>query len=192
MVNYQVYKRVFDLVLSITLIILFLVIMILIAVTIKIVSPGAVFYWSNRVGRDNKIFSMVKFRTMKLNSPEVSSDLLPEPSNFITPVGFILRRTSLDELPQLWNVLKGEMSFVGPRPALFNQDDLIKLRLGFGLEKLLPGLTGWAQVNGRDKIDVLEKVKFDFEYMERSSFLFDLKIIWITIFEVILRRGISH
>jgi O-antigen biosynthesis protein WbqP len=185
-------KRVFDLVIaSVTAIVLLLLVM-LVALLVRLTSKGPVLYWSDRVGRNNIIFQMPKFRTMKLNTPVVATHLLNDPSVNLTPIGNFLRKTSLDELPQLMNILKGDMSLVGPRPALFNQDDLISLRKEKGVDKLLPGLTGWAQVNGRDELHIPEKVALDVKYMERRSLWFDIKILWMTLLKVAKRDGVSH
>jgi len=166
--------------------------MVIIATLIKVTSKGSVLYWSDRVGRKNKIFKMPKFRSMRIDTPAVATHLLSDPDEFLSPIGGFLRRSSLDELPQIWSILKGDMSFVGPRPALFNQDDLIALRTEYGVDKLIPGLTGWAQVNGRDELPIPEKVALDVEYMQRQSFWFDLKILWMTFLKVIKRDGVSH
>jgi O-antigen biosynthesis protein WbqP len=149
-------------------------------------------YWSNRVGRNNKLFSMPKFRTMKVNTPAVATHLLKNPDHYLTPVGSFLRKTSLDELPQLWSIIKGDMSFVGPRPALFNQEDLIALRTQSGVSQLLPGLTGWAQINGRDELPIIEKVKLDIEYLHKKSVSFDFKILFLTFVKVLRKEGIQH
>lgn len=164
----------------------------LVAIIVKLTSPGPVLYWSNRVGKNNVIFKMPKFRTMQVGTPAVATHLLANPSSFLTPIGGFLRKSSLDELPQLWNIIKGDMSLVGPRPALFNQDDLIALRTESGVHKLLPGLTGWAQINGRDELPIPEKVKLDLEYMQKQSLLFDFVILWRTFIKVIARDGVSH
>lgn len=164
----------------------------IVAVLVKLTSKGPIFYWSNRVGRNNKIFKMPKFRTMKVNTPSVATHLLKNPETFLTPVGGFLRKTSFDELPQLWSILKGDMSSVGPRPALFNQYDLIALRTQNGIDELVPGLTGWAQVNGRDELSILEKTKLDVEYKQRQSLWFDLYIFWLTIIKVLKHDGVSH
>ena len=175
----------------ISVIVLFIPILI-IALAVKLTSKGPVLYWSDRVGRNNKIFSMPKFRSMRSDTPEVASHLLQEPDAWVTPIGNFLRKSSLDELPQIWSVLKGEMSFVGPRPALYNQADLIALRKEAGIDKLLPGVTGWAQINGRDELSIEEKVIFDKEYLNKKSILFDLKIILLTIIRIIKSDGIKH
>jgi O-antigen biosynthesis protein WbqP len=159
---------------------------------VKLSSPGPVLYWSDRVGRRNRIFRMPKFRSMRVDTPAVATHLLANPGAYLTPIGSFLRKSSLDELPQLWSILKGDMSFVGPRPALFNQDDLVALRTACGVHELAPGLTGWAQVNGRDELPIPEKVRLDAEYMQRRSFAFDLRILWLTFVKVLRREGVSH
>jgi len=164
----------------------------LVAVLVRLTSTGPILYWSDRVGRHNKIFKMPKFRTMRIDTPAVATHLLSNPQQFLTPVGSFLRKSSLDELPQLWSILKGDMSFVGPRPALFNQDDLIALRTQYGVDKVLPGLTGWAQINGRDELPIPDKVKLDVDYLNNQSFWLDLKIIFITFLKVLCRDGIQH
>lgn len=185
-------KRLFDLFLSISALAILIIPIFLIALVVRFTSKGPVIYWSDRVGRNNKIFSMPKFRTMRIDTPAVATHLLDDPNQFLTPAGPFLRKTSLDELPQLWSIIKGDMSFVGPRPALFNQDDLITLRTQFGVDKALPGLTGWAQINGRDELPIPEKVKLDVEYVRRQSFFWDLKIIFLTFLKVIRRDGVVH
>jgi O-antigen biosynthesis protein WbqP len=185
-------KRLFDLVLALIAACLLIVPIVVVAVLVKLTSKGPALYWSDRVGRHNRIFKMPKFRSMKVETPAVATHLLVDPGSVLTPVGCFLRKSSLDELPQLWCILKGEMSFVGPRPALFNQDDLIALRTAKGVDAVLPGLTGWAQVNGRDELPILEKVNLDVEYRERQSLWFDLKILWITFLKVIKQDGVSH
>ena len=185
-------KRIFDFSLALILLLVFLMPCILIAVAIKISSQGPVIYFSKRVGRNNLIFNMPKFRSMRLNTPQVATHLLQNSTRYETPIGPFLRKTSLDELPQLLNILKGEMSFVGPRPALFNQYDLIKLRTKVKVHLLLPGLTGWAQINGRDTLSVSDKVALDAEYLKKQSFTFDIRILGITILKVIKRDGIHH
>ena len=166
--------------------------MILVAFAVRMTSKGTVLYWSDRVGQRNTTFQMPKFRTMQLDTPALATHLMNNPEDYLIPIGGFLRRTSLDELPQLYSVLKGDMSFVGPRPALFNQDDLIALRTEKGVDKLVPGLTGWAQVNGRDELPIPEKVDLDTYYMEKRSFCFDLKILWMTLLKVIRKDGVSH
>jgi|TARA_B110000090_G_scaffold191043_1_gene223356 O-antigen biosynthesis protein WbqP len=185
-------KRMFDCVLATTLAIVLLVPMILFGIAIKFNSKGPIFFVSDRVGQGNHLFKMIKFRSMKIGTPIVSTDLLDEPKRFLTSIGSFLRRTSVDELPQIWNILCGDMSFVGPRPALFNQVDLIKLRTEKSIDSMLPGLTGWAQVNGRDELTIDDKVSLDHEYMLKQSFNFDLKILWLTYLKVIRKESISH
>ena len=185
-------KRVFDLVVGLITLLFALIPMLLIALSIRTTSKGAVLYWSDRIGQENKIFRMPKFRTMQVETPVVATHLMANPDKYLSSFGGFLRRSSLDELPQLWSILKGDMSFVGPRPALFNQDDLIALRTEKGVDKLVPGLTGWAQVNGRDELPIPEKVALDMEYMERQSFWFDMKILWMTMVKVVRKEGVSH
>jgi len=185
-------KRLFDLILSVILLIVFSPPMIVIAVFISLTSKGPVFYFSKRVGRQNIIFNMPKFRSMKIDTPAMATHLISEVDKYLSPMGSFLRRYSLDELPQIFSIIKGDMSFVGPRPALFNQYDLIELRKKNGISNLIPGLTGWAQVNGRDDLSIQEKVKFEVEYMHRKSFWFELKILWMTVLKVFNRHGISH
>lgn len=185
-------KRFFDLALSLVLATVFLIPFILIAILIKLTSKGPVLHNSKRVGKNNVIFLMPKFRTMRIDTPQVATHLLANPKAFLTPIGSFLRKTSLDELPQLISIIKGDMSFVGPRPALFNQDDLVKLRTEKGVHLLTPGLTGWAQVNGRDEIPIPKKVELDKEYLQKKSFFFDVKILWLTFFQVISRKNIIH
>lgn len=163
-----------------------------VAVLVKVTSTGHILYWSDRVGRHNIIFKMPKFRTMRVETPAMATHLLPDPKQFLTPIGSFLRKSSLDELPQLWSILKGDMSFVGPRPALFNQEDLIALRSQSGVDKLLPGLTGWAQINGRDELPIPEKVKLDVDYLNSQSFWLDLKIIFLTFLRVLRSDGVQH
>ena len=164
----------------------------LIAIVVTFTSKGNVIYWSNRVGRDNIIFKMPKFRTMEVGAPIIATHLLANSDNYITPIGTFLRKSSLDELPQLWSILVGNMSFVGPRPALFNQNDLIALRTQYGVDKLTPGLTGWAQVNGRDELSIPAKVQYDVEYLQKQSFWLDIKILGLTFLKVVRRAGVSH
>ena len=166
--------------------------MALVALAVRVTSKGPVLYWSQRVGRGNRLFAMPKFRTMRVDTPVVATHLLGDPARHLTPIGSFLRKTSLDELPQLWCILKGQMSFVGPRPALFNQDDLIAARTAHNVHLLLPGLTGWAQVNGRDELAIPDKVALDAEYLERRSFLFDLRILAMTAIKVVGAAGIQH
>ena len=185
-------KRVFDLAVAILVAVLLALPILMLAIAVRLTSPGPALYWSDRVGRHNRIFKMPKFRSMRIDTPAVATHLLTNPDQWLTPIGSFLRRTSLDELPQLWSILKGDMSFVGPRPALFNQDDLIALRTEAGVHALLPGLTGWAQVNGRDELPIPEKVKLDVEYLQKRSFGFDLWILWLTLLKVLRRDGVSH
>jgi len=166
--------------------------MTVVALLVKLTSRGPVVYWSDRVGKDNAIFRMPKFRTMRTETPAVATHLLNDPDYYLTPVGKFLRKSSLDELPQFWSVLTGDMSFVGPRPALFNQDDLIKLRTDKGIHRLVPGITGWAQINGRDELPIPVKVGFDEYYLKNRSFFFDLKILWMTFLKVLKREGVTH
>jgi O-antigen biosynthesis protein WbqP len=185
-------KRFFDicLVLSATIFLLLPIVMVMLLV--KLTSSGPVLYWSQRIGMENKIFWMPKFRSMKINTPDIATHLLDNPNRHLTLIGPFLRRSSLDELPQLWSILIGHMSIVGPRPALFNQYDLIGLRTNFGVDKLLPGLTGWAQINGRDDLVISDKVSLDYEYLQKQSLFFDIKILAITVLKVIQRHGVSH
>ena len=185
-------KKSFDLVLALLAMPLLLPLIVLVAVLVRLTSPGPALYWSDRVGRHNKIFRMPKFRSMRIDTPAVATHLLHNPDQWLTPISSFLRKTSLDELPQLWSILKGDMSFVGPRPALFTQDDLIALRTDAGVHELLPGLTGWAQINGRDELPISEKVKLDIEYLQRCSLTFDLGILWMTVLKVLRRDGVSH
>ncbi len=166
--------------------------MLFIVVLVKITSRGPALYWSDRVGRHNTIFRMPKFRTMMINTPAVATHLISNPAKYVTTIGKYLRKSSLDELPQLFSILKGDMSFVGPRPALFNQDDLISLRRQKGIHELVPGLTGWAQINGRDELPIPIKVEFDAYYLKHRSFLLDLKILFMTLFKVLMREGVAH
>lgn len=185
-------KRVFNLTLALIVGVVLMLPLFLIFIAVRLSSKGPALYWSDRIGRNNCIFSMPKFRSMRTDTPAVATHLLADPQTYLTPIGSFLRKSSLDELPQLWSILKGDMSFVGPRPALYNQDDLIALRTEAGVHRLQPGLTGWAQVNGRDDIPIPEKVKLDVEYMQRQSFWFDIYILWITALKVINRDGVSH
>jgi O-antigen biosynthesis protein WbqP len=185
-------KRLFDLFLGLSAALLLLLPVALVALAVRLTSKGPALYWSDRVGRDNRIFRMPKFRSMRVGTPAVATHLLQDPNAHLTPIGSFLRKSSLDELPQLWSILKGDMSFVGPRPALFNQDDLIALRTQRGVHHLLPGLTGWAQVNGRDELPIPEKVTLDVEYLQRRSFLFDIGILWLTFVKVLRRDGVTH
>jgi O-antigen biosynthesis protein WbqP len=185
-------KRAFDLILSIGLLILLSLPMVLVALMVRMTSPGPAIYWSTRIGRNAEVFRMPKFRSMLINTPQVATDQLNQPNKYLSPIGSFLRTSSLDELPQLWSICKGNMSFVGPRPALFNQEDLIEMRRGLGIDRVRPGLTGWAQVNGRDELPNLTKVQFDLEYMKYQSFTFDLRIIGLTLLKVLSQQGVSH
>jgi O-antigen biosynthesis protein WbqP len=185
-------KRLFDLCLALLALVFLLLPILAVALMVRLTSTGPVLYFSDRVGRNNRIFKMPKFRTMQVNTPAVATHLLSNPAQFLTPIGSFLRKSSLDELPQLFSIIRGDMSFVGPRPALFNQDDLVALRTHYGVDKLVPGLTGWAQINGRDELPIPEKVKLDVDYMNNQSFLFDLKIILLTFLKVLRRDGIQH
>jgi len=185
-------KRIFDFLLTVWATVVLVLPICLVALLVKLTSQGPVLYWSDRVGRCNKIFKMPKFRSMRVGTPALATHLLADPAAYLTPIGSFLRKSSLDELPQLWSILKGDMSFVGPRPALFNQDDLIALRTSQGVHELVPGLTGWAQVNGRDELPIPEKVQLDVEYMNRRSLWFDLRILWLTFVKVFRREGVSH
>ena len=185
-------KRFFDICLSATWLLLLIVPMLGISFLVKFSSSGPILHWSNRVGRKNYLFKMPKFRTMRVGAPQLATHLLGDSNKYVTPLGSFLRKTSLDELPQLWSILIGDMSFVGPRPALFNQDDLIILRNQHGIQELLPGLTGWAQINGRDNLSIQDKVQYDFEYLHRKTFYFDLKILFLTFRGVFDCVGISH
>ena len=185
-------KRLFDLFLGITALFVLIVPLLVVALAVKITSPGPVLYWSDRVGIHNKIFRMPKFRSMRIDAPVVATHLLTNPEQWLTPIGSFLRRSSLDELPQLYSILVGDMSFVGPRPALFNQDDLIALRTQKGVDTLVPGLTGWAQINGRDDLPIPIKVEFDAEYLQKRSFWFDIAILWKTFIKVIRKENVDH
>ena len=185
-------KRIFDLLAALGLILTFAPLFLLVVLAVRLTSVGPVLFRTQRVGKGNKLFTMYKFRTMRINTPQVATHLLKEPDQFLTPIGKLFRRTSLDELPQLINVLCGEMSLVGPRPALFNQDDLIALRTVGGVHQLTPGVTGWAQVNGRDELPISEKVKLDEWYLKNRSFWLDLKILGMTVFKVIRQEGVGH
>ena len=185
-------KRLFDLALALLAGLLLLAPLLLIALAVCATSQGPVLFWSSRVGRENRIFQMPKVRSMRIETPEVATHLLQAPDNWLTPIGSFLRKSSLDEFPQLWSILKGDMSFVGPRPALFNQHELIALRTDSGVHKMFPGLTGWAQVNGRDEISISQKVIYDAEYLVRKSIWFDLYILWRTFLKVIKSDGVSH
>lgn len=185
-------KRVFDLFFSFLAVMILLIPIFFVAIAVRVTSPGPILYWSDRVGKDNKIFRMPKFRSMRVGTPAVATHLLEDPRTYLTPIGSFLRKSSLDELPQLWSIIVGDMSFVGPRPALFNQYDLIESRTQRGVHKLFPGLTGWAQVNGRDEIPISEKVKLDEEYLQRVSIWFDMRILWQTFVKVVRRDDITH
>lgn len=185
-------KRLVDLALAFVAALILVLPILILALAVRLTSPGPALYWSDRVGRQNRIFRMPKFRSMRIDTPAVATHLLQNPSQWLTPIGSFLRKSSLDELPQLWSILNGDMSFVGPRPALFNQEDLIALRTEKGVHELVPGLTGWAQVNGRDELPIPEKVQLDAEYLQRRSFLFDMKILWMTGMKVLARDGVSH
>jgi len=185
-------KRLFDLLMSFLALVIFSPLIISVALLVKLASKGPALYWSDRMGRQNIIFKMPKFRTMQVGTPAVATHLLSGSGQYLTPVGSFLRKSSLDELPQLWSILVGDMSFVGPRPALFNQDDLIALRTQYGVDELVPGLTGWAQVNGRDELSIPIKVQYEVEYLQKQSFWFDLKILGLTFLKVVRRAGVSH
>jgi len=185
-------KRLFDLVLALCAAVVLALPVAVVAVAVRLTSPGPALYWSDRVGRHNSIFKMPKFRSMRMGTPAVATHLLADAKAHLTPIGRFLRKSSLDELPQLWSILAGDMSFVGPRPALFNQHDLIALRTRLGVHELVPGLTGWAQINGRDELLIPDKVKLDEEYLQRQSLWLDIRILWMTFVKVIRRDGITH
>lgn len=185
-------KRVFDIILSMLAVVVFVFPMLLIAVAVKLTSKGPVLYWSSRIGKNNSIFRMAKYRSMRVDTPTVATHLLGNADGYLTPIGSFLRKSSLDELPQLWSIIKGDMSLVGPRPALFNQNDLIAARMKCGVDGICPGLTGWAQVNGRDELPIPQKVALDYEYLGRQSMFFDIRIIVLTVLKVLRRDGISH
>ena len=185
-------KRLFDLILAIWVAVILVIPVALVAIAVRLTSKGPVLYWSDRVGKCNKIFKMPKFRSMLVGTPAVATHLLANPKAHLTPIGSFLRKSSLDELPQLWSILVGDMSFVGPRPALFNQQDLIEQRTQLGVHSLVPGLTGWAQVNGRDELPIPEKVRLDAEYLEHRSLWLDIRILWLTFVKVLCRDGITH
>lgn len=185
-------KRLVDLVLSLAAGVVLMIPLVVVAVLVKLTSRGPALYWSDRVGRNNVIFRMPKFRSMKIDTPAVATHLLANPQAHLTPIGSFLRKSSLDELPQLWSVLKGDMSLVGPRPALFNQHDLVALRTERGVHVLLPGVTGWAQINGRDELPIPDKVALDVEYLQRHSLAMDMAILWKTVLKVVRRDGVSH
>jgi O-antigen biosynthesis protein WbqP len=185
-------KRLFDLLLAVLAAAVLALPLLLVALAVRLTSPGPALYWSDRVGRDNRIFKMPKFRSMRIDTPAVATHLLQNPEQWLTPIGSFLRKSSLDELPQLWSILMGDMSFVGPRPALYNQDDLIALRTARGVHVLLPGLTGWAQINGRDELPIPQKVALDEQYLQQQSFWLDVKIIALTALKVIKKDGVTH
>jgi O-antigen biosynthesis protein WbqP len=185
-------KRVFDLAFALLLACILALPILAVAALVRLTSPGPALYWSDRVGRHNRIFRMPKFRSMRVGTPAVATHLLADPQAHLTPIGPFLRKSSLDELPQLWSILTGDMSFVGPRPALFNQSDLIALRTEKGIDALVPGLTGWAQVNGRDELPIPDKVALDAEYLHRRSLRLDITILWLTAVKVLRREGVSH
>lgn len=185
-------KRLFDIVLALLALLILIAPILLVAAAVRLSSKGPALYWSDRMGRHNKIFKMPKFRSMRVGTPAVATHLLADPDAYLTPIGSFLRRSSLDELPQLWCIIRGDMSFVGPRPALYNQDDLIALRTQYGIDALTPGLTGWAQINGRDELPIPEKVALDLEYLQKRSVVFDFVIMTRTFFKVIRHDNISH
>lgn len=185
-------KRLFDLLLALLAAPILALPLIGVAIAIKLTSKGPVLYWSDRVGKHNVIFKMPKCRTMRVDTPAVATHLLNDPARYLTPIGSFLRKSSLDELPQLWSIIKGDMSFVGPRPALYNQDDLIALRTELGVDQVPPGLTGWAQINGRDELPIPDKVQLDLEYVQNQSMLLDLKILALTALKVVRRDGVTH
>ena len=185
-------KRLFDLIIAVLLLIFLLIPMLVISILIKLTSRGPVLYWSDRVGRNNAIFRMPKFRSMRTDTPPVATHLLANPDRYVTTIGKWIRKTSLDELPQIFSVLKGDMSLVGPRPALFNQDDLVALRTSKGIHALVPGITGWAQINGRDELPIPVKVDYDLYYLQNRSFIFDLKILLLTLSNVLAGKGVTH
>lgn len=185
-------KRYFDLFLGLTLFILLFFLMLVIAIAIRLTSRGPLIYWSDRVGINNTTFKMPKFRSMRVETPDLATHLLENPEKFLSPIGGFLRRTSLDEIPQLFSIIKGDMSFIGPRPALYNQDDLITLRTKNNIDSLKPGLTGWAQINGRDSLSINEKVALEVEYINKKSIWIDIKILWLTLLKVFIKHDISH
>ena len=185
-------KRAFDVIFAFPLLLILLPLLLTLALLIKATSRGPVLHWSDRVGKYNTIFRMPKFRSMRIDTPQLPTHLLSDPAIYLTPIGSFLRRTSMDELAQLWSILAGDLSFVGPRPALFNQDDLVALRTERGIHMLVPGLTGWAQVNGRDELPIPVKVQFDYEYLQRQSLKFDLQIIGMTVAKVVRSEGVQH
>jgi O-antigen biosynthesis protein WbqP len=185
-------KRVFDLLLAMFALMILAMPMLITAMAVRLTSKGPALYWSDRVGQYNQLFKMPKFRSMRTDTPAVATHLLEHPDQWLTPIGSLIRKTSLDELPQLWCILKGNMSFVGPRPALFNQQDLIDLRTAHGVHELVPGLTGWAQINGRDELSIPDKVAFDVQYLQQHSLWIDIQIIWRTFTQTLLSRGVAH
>ena len=185
-------KRAFDLLLALLAGLLLLPTLVAVALAVKLTSPGPALHWSNRIGRHNRTLRMPKFRSMRIDTPQVATHLLTDPRVWLTPIGGLLRKTSLDELPQLWSIVRGDMSFVGPRPALFNQDDLVALRTTCGVDALLPGLTGWAQVNGRDELPIPVKVELDAWYLTHQTLALDLRILWLTARQVLRGVGVSH
>lgn len=185
-------KRFFDVGLALLVGVALLLPLVVVALAVRFTSRGPVLYWSDRIGRDNRVFRMPKFRSMRVDTPAVATHLLDDPARYLTPIGSFLRTSSLDEIPQLWSILTGDMAWVGPRPALFNQQDLIELRTAAGVHRLVPGLTGWAQVNGRDELPIPQKVALDAEYLRRRSFAFDCRILWLTAVKVLRRDGVSH
>ncbi len=189
---YNILKRIFDIIFAIIALLFLAIPIIMIAILVKLTSKGSVLYWSGRIGKENEVFKMPKFRSMKIDTPDVATHLLDNPNQYLTPIGDFLRKSSLDELPQLYNILKGDISFVGPRPALYNQDDLIALRTDKNIHKISVGLTGWAQINGRDELPIPEKIELDEYYLKNRSLLFDIKIIILTFFKVIKRDDVTH
>ena len=185
-------KRTCDLLLAVFAVLILVLPCTLIAVMVRITSRGPALYWSDRIGRNNQIFKMPKFRTMRVGTPAVATHLFNDPNAYLTPIGSFLRKSSLDELPQLWSIIRGDMSFVGPRPALYNQQDLMELRTENGVHTLMPGLTGWAQINGRDELPIPQKVAFDIEYLHRQSLAFDIRILFLTALKVIMRKDVTH
>lgn len=185
-------KRLLDLALALMAAVILAIPLFFVALAVRMTSPGPALYWSDRIGRNNSVFRMPKFRSMRIDTPAVATHLLENPAQWLTPIGSFLRKSSLDELPQLWSIFRGDMSFVGPRPALFNQHDLIALRTEKGVHALLPGLTGWAQINGRDELPIPQKVALDEEYLQRRSLAFDIRIIWLTFWRVVRRDGVAH
>lgn len=185
-------KRLLDVACALLIGVLLLLPLVVLAVLVRLTSPGPALYWSDRIGQNNRIFRMPKFRSMRIDTPAVATHLLPDPDACLTPIGSFLRKSSLDELPQLWSILAGDMSLVGPRPALFNQDDLIELRTQHGVHRLMPGITGWAQINGRDELPIPQKVALDVEYLQKHSFAFDLRILFLTAWRVLARQGVTH